>query len=292
MIKNGWWPLIRERFPLAAYGPMIAVFVAAHVVMAKTSAAVDFVSIAAIVVMTTSLFLRLRFFDEIKDYELDCKINPTRPLPRGVLTIAQVKQGITTLTLLELTLALFVFKWAGLWWLLPVLYSFVMFKEFFIGKFIRPHLTTYAIMHTLVSSILVLAMLQLLQNNQTFSLSTRDLLLSLIAWPLFNLFEFGRKSFLPNEERASVDTYTSLFGAWGAALLGISQVALALWPASLLLPNFISQNQWMVLYFASATTCLSALLFAAIGQSPYQKFYRTLSSAHILFFYLGLIISF
>ena len=31
-------------------------------------------------------FFRLRCFDEIKDYDVDVKVNPTRPLARGLLS--------------------------------------------------------------------------------------------------------------------------------------------------------------------------------------------------------------
>jgi len=103
-----------------------------------------------------------------------------------------------------------------------------MYKEFFIGRILSPHLTTYALTHTLVS---VLVGYSIVSQNTGLSIDNFPifiLVFGLVNWALFNLFEFARKTYAPEEERTGVDTYSSLFRPLGAGLLSLSQVVFAL----------------------------------------------------------------
>lgn len=102
---------------------------------------------------------------------------------------------------------------------------------------------------------------------------------------LFNIFEFARKTFAPNEETINADSYSSLYGSWGATILTLSQVAivmLTLWwlPRTLIpLPAFAIQGACAValgvagLRYAAHPTCIQA------------RIYRTVASAYLLAFY-------
>lgn len=173
-------------------------------------------------------FFRLRCFDEIKDYEVDIEVNPTRPLPRGVLTLRQVKVMFVSVTLVELLLVGSLGLNALLTHVIAVVYSYLMYKEFFIGKYLSPHLTTYAVTHTFVSALLACSVFSQMTGQFAIRLPNGLLIFALATWAIFNLFEFARKTFAAEEEREHVPTYTTTFGIPGAVLLSLSQVAAAI----------------------------------------------------------------
>jgi 4-hydroxybenzoate polyprenyltransferase len=234
---TGWVVLVRERFPPASYLPMLVLFVAGNATAASSATGVplDAWRLAAAFAISLSFFLRLRCLDEIQDYPTDVRINPTRPLPRGVLSVAQVRRGALVLAGIELAAAAALGLPIAIAHAIAVGYSLLMYREFFVGRWLRPHLTTYAVTHTFVSVLLGGSIMV-----QTTGTSIADLPASLLAfgainWGLFNLFEFARKTFAPGEERPGVDSYSSLFRPTGAVLLSLSQIGIAvgaIWFAS------------------------------------------------------------
>lgn len=229
-ILKGLKAIILERFSPLAYGPMIIVFTlvnGSYFIKAHANSGFirsSFGIIVALAVMI-SAFLRLRLFDEIKDYDVDLKINPNRPLARGVISIEQVRVLISILILFEiLVISIFVGLSALLIHIVALAFSMLMFEEFFIGRWIRPHLTTYAITHTFVSVLLGVSAAFLMSGQNQIIFSKEDFIFFLGNWFYFNLFEFARKSFSKDEERPGVDTYSSLFKPSGAGLLSLSQI--------------------------------------------------------------------
>ncbi len=224
-----WLIFIGERFPLATHVPMAALFAISNGGLAIRAAGVVVSRwrLAAAIVLALSFFFRLRCFDEIKDYATDLGVNASRPLPRGILTLGQVKAAIAAKTVLELALAA-IFGWQVLVsHLIAVGYSFLMYREFFIGRFLRPLLTTYAVTHTAVSILLGYSLASLATGIVLWRLPSVVLIFGLANWMLFNVFEFAQE-LGAEEEKANVDSYSSLFGTWGAAGMTISQVAVAM----------------------------------------------------------------
>ncbi len=225
-----WWIFVGERFPLGAHGPMVLLFALGNFSMAARLAGVVFApwAFAASVLLSLSFFFRLRCFDEIKDYAVDVAVNPTRPLARGLLQASQVKRMLAALILFELGLA----AWLGVRVLcvhgLAMIYSFLMYREFFIGRWLRPHLTTYALTHTLVSVLLGLSVATQATLAGPLPWSKALLTFVFINWFMFNLFEFARKTFATSEERPAVESYSSLFGTYAAVALSLLQVGLSL----------------------------------------------------------------
>jgi hypothetical protein len=218
-----WSTLIKERFPPASYGPLILVFCLANLGADRSFLSVPWTIVAMAIVLAFSFFLRLRLFDEIKDYETDKILNPTRPLARGVLTTDEVKFGIFLLILLEAVIFFLISPRAYPAWLLTLCYSLLMYNEFFLSKWLRPKLTTYAVTHTFVSVLMGLALWNFAMAAAAIHLPWP---IFLANWALFNLFEFARKSFAPSEEREGVDSYTKVFGLKGAVRLSFSQYLL------------------------------------------------------------------
>jgi 4-hydroxybenzoate polyprenyltransferase len=241
-----WLIFMKERFSPATYLPMIALFVTMNGVFGTMISGTPWIGpkLALVIPLILSFFFRMRLFDEIKDYQTDIKVNPGRPLPRGLLRINQVKKMIVALILLELGLtgvlvsviagselnatALLEAVSVSAAYVTALSFSLLMYNEFFLSDLLRHRLTTYAVSHTFASVLLGaltgMALTGLPTKSVSFALPA---FLFLTNWPLFNLFEFARKSFAPSEEREAVPSYSKNFGVPGAWALSASQILLA-----------------------------------------------------------------
>jgi len=297
---DAWaWPtFIKERFPPLAHSPMIIVFALAHFLSFKTpQAPAQTLQFFLALLFSTLFFFKLRLFDEIKDYQTDLKLNPTRPLPRGILSLTQVKKMIVKIISFEILIIILFHRLnhalsSAFFALTAISYSFLMYKEFFIGKFLRPHLTTYAITHTFVSVLLSLALAMF------FSPKTNPgqlILFALSAWAYFNLFEFARKTFATSEERQQVESYSKTFGVSGAYLLSLSQAIVGV----LLYLKYIDTAPTMAFVIPVALSHL-ALMLSGLGMIVLNKnekaalatkIFRACGGLCILSFYLGIVLS-
>jgi 4-hydroxybenzoate polyprenyltransferase len=238
---RGWWELIRERFPPGSYLPLVVVFVLGNGGVAAAATGTDrpWPRFAIAGVLSLLFFFRLRCFDEIKDYRLDLVIHPTRPLPRGAVSVPAVKRAFLIIAAAELVIAATLGARVVATHALALAYSFLMYREFFIGRRIRPHLTAYAVTHTFVSVLLGYSVASVVTGRAVWELPQALLLFGLVNWCLFNLFEFARKTYAREEERADVDSYSRIFRPAGGALLSASQVA-----AALALLAWVSEIGW------------------------------------------------
>lgn len=287
-----WWQFTKERFHPLSHFLMIVVFLMTHVLLLKKNYHF-FMSISEIVLLFIAVFafyFKLRLYDEIKDYELDCEINPSRPLPRGLLQRRDMYNGMAFCILVEVL----IFSLKGFNGLLSLViaitYSLIMYKEFFIREKIRPHLTTYALAHTIVTTLLSIAIFGYLsQLSFRQIVGERPLMYFALAnWFLFNLFEFGRKSFALSEERPGVDSYSSLFGKTGAAAL-VSVQALA---AHYLVLKISGFNRTILHFSHGALFSFFMVLCLNYMSNPSAraaKLFRNVSSLYIIVFYLSLI---
>ncbi len=283
---KSWFLLIKERFPLGNYLPMVTVFALANVSVARTfetGAVFEWPKLLLIWCLTLSFFFRLRLFDELKDIEVDKINNPTRPLARGLIAIPQVKTVIGILIFLELLASFLIGRNAFIIQLIAVGYSLLMYKEFFLGKFIRPHLTLYAVTHTAVSILLGYCIIAQFSKTAFWLFSVETLLFGLVNWSLFNLFEFARKTFAKEEESPTSDSYSKLYGSVGAFLLTVSQSAIAIF----LLYRIAGISIYFWIHIGLLVFLLILSLSYIIGGKA--KFYRLAWSIYIILFYLVVI---
>ena len=104
---NRWWTYQKERFPIAAHGPLIAAFSASAVgysSLLRGEGSHRLLS-SYLIAFFVSLgsFLLLRIADEFKDAEEDARHRPYRPVPRGLVKLSELKQigiGVAVLQLL------------------------------------------------------------------------------------------------------------------------------------------------------------------------------------------------
>lgn len=114
----------------------------------------DWWLLALVVVMNNFVFIQMRLGDELKDYENDKIINPTRPLPRGLLTADEVYRNLIGLLFVLIAGGLLIgvtFSWvAGLMYTICPIFAWLMFKEFYIGQSLAKSPLVYALTHQII----------------------------------------------------------------------------------------------------------------------------------------------
>ncbi|MDR1759792.1 MAG: UbiA family prenyltransferase [Fibrobacter sp.] len=274
-----WRIFQRERFPLHTHLPLILALLFAHVTLAEFSVT-KFGSLTALFFVLLSFFFRMRLFDEIKDFATDCEKNPARPLPRGVLKVRDLQRVILLLFGFELALTGIVNP-VALAVLLPAqCYSLLMYKEFFIGKILRPRLTTYAVCHTVVMILLSALCSAWLLKQLPWQLESRYWIFAAGCFGVFNVFEFGRKTFAQTEEQPGVDSYSKIWGRRGAVLLNLSQSLLGLAAMGYAYPYY--KFQWLLGGAILAGLLIAGVAYIVRNTAAAAKKYRAVSSISIL----------
>jgi 4-hydroxybenzoate polyprenyltransferase len=244
---NRWWIYQKERFPVVKHGLLIAIFSTAAIAYANqlrpnpTAIAPGTVLVAFIVVFLA--FLQLRIADEFKDFADDARYRPYRPVPRGLVSLGELRAigwGCVAVQL-GLTLAL---GWRSLILLAILwLYMSLMRHEFFAPDWLKVHPIAYLLSHMLIMPLLALyaSSCDWLRADGEFPIT----LLWFLAVSYCNglAIELGRKIRAPESEEPGVETYTALWGRsqavaawlgslWLAALCSIgAAVQIQFWPA-------------------------------------------------------------
>jgi 4-hydroxybenzoate polyprenyltransferase len=296
-MASALWQFCRERFPLSSHVPMVGVFALGNVALVAdgaTSAAagpaiLSPLRFAAAWAIGLLFFFRLRCFDEIKDHEVDRRHNPDRPLARGLVTHRQLRTAIAVAFLLETSIAALLFGALGGAVLgVAQAYSLLMYREFFVGPWLRPRLTTYALTHTFSAALLGAGLGILYARVDPRALEPRTLVALACNWCLFNLFEFARKTWAPAEERQEVDSYSRRFGVGGAVVLAFGQIAGGLVLAGLH-PRAFSVGWAAWATGACALLPLASGLHLVARPTPRAAaVYRSVVSITLVLFYLGL----
>jgi 4-hydroxybenzoate polyprenyltransferase len=235
------WAYQAERFPLVKHGVLIAAFGASATCLSALlrGGAPSVLAIVVAVLVLFGFFFQLRVADEHKDNEDDTKFRPERPVPRGLVTLAELRVvaigvGVTQVAL---TVAL---DWRLLGPLLLVwAWMAVMTKEFFVPAWLKKRPIIYMVSHMAIMPLIDLYATACdwlpagVALHESFGLTLGAfLLLSLVNG---SVIEIARKSWAPSSEREGVETYSRL---WGAQRAGIVVMALLL--AGLALSAFIN----------------------------------------------------
>lgn len=293
------WRYQAERFPLAGYAPLITAFTFAsasysraarrHAGLPGADGFVAWPLFAVGVATALTCFFLLRVLDEHKDAATDRRWRPELPVPRGLVTLAELRGlafalGAAMLAanalvapVLLAPLALFA-AWATL-----------MTKEFFVREWLRAHLGAYLVTH-----MLIMPMIDAYTTGLDWLVAGRHAPAGL-PWFLAATFangvlvEIGRKLRAPADEREGVDTYTRAWGvrvaplAWLAVLLAAAAIVTvaardtgcAAWTAAVVFP-------------AAALLGIPAVAFVATGDGAAAKRVELTSGVWGLVSYLTL----
>jgi 4-hydroxybenzoate polyprenyltransferase len=230
------WQYQAERFPIVQHGLLIAAFGASAVCLSALlrGGAPSVVAIVVAVVVLFGFFFQLRVADEHKDNEEDTKYRPERPVPRGLVTLAELRTMAFAVAGVQVLLT----AWLG-WMLLGLLalvwaWMALMTKEFFAPKELRKRPILYMVSHMMVMPLIDLYATACdwgpaggMEGHQGFLVTLAGfLVLSLVNG---TTLEIARKSWAPEQEREGVETYSRLWGPGvaGAAVMAVVLLGLA-----------------------------------------------------------------
>ncbi len=153
----------------------------------------------------------LRIADDFKDYELDCRLFPHRPLPSGRVTKKDLMIFIVILLGITIVLNLIFMNNFGFFVFL-FFYGYLMSKWFFRKKKIQKSLPLALVTHNPVQMIVNIYIISF--TCIKYDLPGITWITFLAAWTLYFpalIWEISRKIRAPKEETEYV-TYSKLFG--------------------------------------------------------------------------------
>ena len=215
-----------ERFPLMSHGILIVSYYSSNQFLAQILSnpgrAVQYSAFTLMGAITIfCMFLHLRVFDEHKDYEEDCKYYPERILSRGLISLKHLKIMGGIAISLEIGLSLLRGVEAFVAVMIAILYSFLMLKEFFIGKWLKKHFLTYAISHMLIMPLFALVIFSFTTLQYPWEAPAWYWLYAFVGFFVTLNWEVSRKIRAPEDEIEGIDSYTRVFGTYGAAYMVI-----------------------------------------------------------------------
>lgn len=221
-----------ERFPFKNALLFFILYLTSAVVARSAFESAIEVSLLDVVacVVTWSLFLVIRIFDEHKDYALDVINHPQRVLQSGLITLKHLKVLGVVAVIAQLVFSIysdgFAFGGATISYLIMFTYLCLMGAEFFCGEWLEKRLTIYAFSHMLIMPLIVYWLANLAVPNVVLNESL--MVMMLLAFISGFCFEITRKTKGIEEERDTVDSYSKIFGTKGSAYIVMLLVSMML----------------------------------------------------------------
>lgn len=213
------WRYQAERFPLANHGVLTLVFAGAAcsfaAALAGTTPAPTAIALAAIAGLCQ--FALLRIADEHKDFDTDKAHRPYRAVPRGLISLAELRTvGAVAAAVMLIGVAFT--QSAGLALLTVALWAYfaLMTAEFFVGEWLKRRPVVYLLSHMVITPLLawVMAGFQLAHDGVALTALPAQASAFLIAILLLGVvLELGRKIRATQDEEPGVETYSALWGA-------------------------------------------------------------------------------
>lgn len=275
------WHYQSERFPLGKHGIVIAAFsfcaVSLSSLLRGEVAWPEWQSALTAFLTLLGFFFQLRVADEYKDFAVDARYRPERPVPRGLVTLAELRNVALIVALVQLLLAL----WLEPWLLLPLGavwgYMALMRFEFGVATWLQEHPLAYLASHMMIVPLIdFYATACDWLPSQSFTDHGIPVGLSwFLAVSFFNgiVIEIGRKTWAPSQEREGVESYSSNWGipqallGWVGALLAALACALMLaalidffWPMLAIFSGLLALLLWYGYRFWASPTVSSAQL--------------------------------
>ncbi|MDZ4832385.1 MAG: UbiA family prenyltransferase [Candidatus Melainabacteria bacterium] len=226
-----WLTYQKERFPLIRYSVLVSAFAASGLALSflltggQHPLRIEMFLVAFSV--TLLLFFQLRVADEHKDFEYDALHHPDRPVPRGLVTLKELRTLALTSALFQLTAVLLLHATLVLPLALAWVYMALMTREFFIGDWLRDHPVIYMLTH-----MCILFFTDLFITSCHFMVSNIEPPVALLyflgtSFCLGMVIELGRKIRSPQDETTGTDTYSRLWGRETAVRVWLSAIALS-----------------------------------------------------------------
>jgi 4-hydroxybenzoate polyprenyltransferase len=217
---------LNQRFPLVGHGILIISYYSSNQFLAEVLTHPDDrlkYTIGSLFGAITlfCMFFHLRVFDEHKDYADDLKHYPDRVLQRGLITLKDLKTLGAIAIGLELILSAVWMPQGKPAALIAVLvaigFSVLMLKEFFVGDWLKRNFLVYAVSHMLIMPLFAMVVFSFTTGEYFWHAPTWFWIYAFVGFFVTVNWEISRKIRAPEQEIEGVDSYTKIFGTYGAA---------------------------------------------------------------------------
>lgn len=203
-----WYIYQKERFPLPIY--CIYIFCIVFAIFCYSNymgnLEINYYKLIPMFLVGILQFIIIRIMDEFKDYDEDCKYRPYRPVPRGIVSLKELKVLFIISMSLQAIITLF-FNFSGFIWLwLLWLFFFIMSKGFFTKKFWDKHLLLEVFFDEIIIIFLGIYLASFIYLEK--SMWIIFMILYAVSW----VVEIARKIRSKEEEEEGVRTYTAVYG--------------------------------------------------------------------------------
>lgn len=285
-----WWTYQRERFPLVAHGLLILAFSSGAVAYsarlrdARPAAGSFVVAFLSCLVF----FFLLRVSDEHKDIEEDRRWRPYRPVPRGLVTLGELRRAAWGLMAVQGALAL---------WLAPALlvplvatWAFIglMTIEFGIGGWLHDRPMAVIATHMLVMPFVDFYAMATDWMAAGVRPAAGLLWFLLASYANGVVVEVGRKLRAPADEEEGVLTYTARYGIPRAVLFWLLAMLATLGCAVMATVRIGSAPYVLVLLGALFAVAAALGAWLAVSPRPGRgKLLEAVSGLWTIAVYLG-----
>lgn len=260
------WIYQAERFPLLKSGLLIAAFgVSAVCVSAQLRGYFALPDVHGLVVAVLCLFgffVQLRVADEHKDLEDDRRWRPERPVPRGLVTLGELRTVAYVAAFAQLALALTLSPKLLAPLLLVWGWMALMSVEFFAPAWLKARPTLYLVSHMAVMPLIDLFATACDWMAEGDGLPPAGLgLAAFLALSFANgtALELGRKAWSPSDEREGVETYSKLWGVRTTGLVLGATILAAVALAAVVNYETAAPVYYLALLSAAAGFAVSAI---------------------------------
>lgn len=283
---------LNERFPLQSHIPIIGIFSFSAICYAlMADGATRFVPIPyyiAAFLLTATTFFLLRISDEFKDHEDDMLYRKYLPVPRGLVTLQELKR-IAWGVLLFQAILLLLFPQFLITYLVSIGYMTLMYHEFFVAEWLKKHQIAYVLSH-----MAIIPLVDLVASAAYWATDGGYPPKALVWFFLVSFFngmvlEFGRKIKSPEMEEEGVVSYTKLYGLKGGVFLWLAVLTVTLISAFVAAKQ-INSPSWVYICFLSlyVVAILVALIFLQKPDKKRSKAIEIVSGVWTLGMYLNI----
>jgi 4-hydroxybenzoate polyprenyltransferase len=213
-----------ERFPLLGNGLLILSFYSSNQFLAHAlnepgqPMKYDLTSLCGFLTILC-FFLHMRIFDDHKDFIEDSRFFPDRVLQSGIVTLRELKFVAAVAIGMQIAFSLAIGVAVALSWTIAFLFSVLMLKEFFVRHWLKQRFLLYASVHMLIMPLLSMVIWSFATRRFFWEMPPWYWLYSMVGFFLAFNWEVSRKIRVPEDEREGLDSYSRLFGTYGAAYL-------------------------------------------------------------------------
>ena len=295
-----WYTYQKERFPVLTYGLYIFCIVfgvfcynTAFAELTMTTQmrkylslllkpySVNYYTLIPMFLVAFLQFLMIRIVDEFKDYEEDCKYRPYRPVPRGLVTLKELKVLFFICAVLQVGITYAFGKSESIIYLAILWITFLlMTKGFFIKSVLDKHILLEVLLDEIMLPVLILYLSSFVYYIEISVIWKLLVIGYIISW----IVEIARKVRCKEDEEEGVKTYTAVFGIPKAVLiLFILETLLGIVVFSVLGIKYLTP---IIVIYAVAN--LINILFIIEQKKKYAKLTELSANIYIMLAYLSM----